>query len=201
MVRVERGDHRGNFLPSDIILSRTYTGQPQTCTSVNFFCSHRVFVKTSEGESPVLGSGMWFTRNTACLTAKGPQSGVGDIRPMDCRMEHHGSGDGHDGANVALGNTIVMVGTNACKPYDLLEVGKVAREFGGGEPFGVVGEEFVRNDSCVATHSFEAFFGFERLMGVETNLMFNEDIAGGVVNKDTPTGVHFFKLGFAGGGE
>ena len=48
---------------------------PQTCTSVNFCCSHLVFVKASEGESPVCESGMWFTRNTACLTSRGHRMG------------------------------------------------------------------------------------------------------------------------------
>ena len=116
-------------------------------------------------------------------------------------MQHHGSGDGHDGSNVSLGDAIVMVGANTYKPYDLLEVGEVARELGGGERFGVVGEEFWRCDAGVATHSFEAFLRLEGLMRVETDLMFNENIAGGVVNKDTPTGVYFFELGFAGGGK
>ena len=34
------------------------------------------FMKTSEGERPVRGSGMWFTRNTACFTARGVRVGL-----------------------------------------------------------------------------------------------------------------------------
>ena len=66
-VRVEQGAKRGNFLPSKIILSRTYTGHPQMCTSISFLCSHLVFLKRSKEESPVRGSGMWFTRNRSSL--------------------------------------------------------------------------------------------------------------------------------------
>ncbi len=88
----------------------------------------------SEGESPVLGSGMWFTRNTACLTARG-QSWIGNIRPVDCRMQHHGSGNRHDGSNVALSDATVMVSADASESDDLFEVREVARKLGGSERF------------------------------------------------------------------
>jgi hypothetical protein len=38
-------------------------------------------------------------------------------------------------------------------------------------------------------------------MGVETHLMFDNNEARGVVDKDTPSGVHVVKFRFAGGGE
>ncbi len=38
-------------------------------------------------------------------------------------------------------------------------------------------------------------------MGLETHLMLNEIKAGGVVDKDTPSGVNVVEFRFAGGGE
>ena len=69
------------------------------------------------------------------LDGKRPQSGVGDIWPVDCRMQHHGSGERHDGSNVALGDAIVMVSADTSESDDLFEVGKDARKLGGSERF------------------------------------------------------------------
>ncbi len=136
------------------------------------------------------------------LDGERPQSWwVGNIRPVDRRMQHHGSRDCHDGSNVALSDAIVMVSADAGESDDLFEVGEVAGELGGGERLGVVGEVLLRSDSCVAAHSLEVFFRFERLVGVQTYLVLNENKAGGVVDKDAPSGVHLVEFRFAGGGE
>ena len=116
-------------------------------------------------------------------------------------MQHHGSCDCHDSSNVALGDAIVMVSADAGESDNLFKVGEVAGELGGGERFGVVGEVLLRSDSCVAALSLEAFFRFERLVGVQTYLVLNENKAGGVVDKDAPSGVHLVEFRFAGGGE
>ena len=49
-------------------------------------------------------------------------------------MQHHDSGNRHDGSNVALSNAIVMVSADASESDDLFEVCKVARKLGGSEP-------------------------------------------------------------------
>ena len=116
-------------------------------------------------------------------------------------MQHHGSGDGHNGSNVALGDTIVMVSADACESDNLLEIGEVAREFGRGERLGIVRKKFLRHDSSVATHTFEAFLCLESLMRVEADLMFHKNVTGGMVNKDATSSIHLFKFGLAGGGE
>ena len=95
------------------------------------------------------------------LDCQGPKCWVGDVRPMDGRVQHHGSGDGHDCSDVAFGNSIVMMGADTSKAYNLLKVGQVAGEFSGGECFRIVGEVFLWNDTGAATHHFEFLFGFE----------------------------------------
>ena len=135
------------------------------------------------------------------LDGERPQSGVGDIQPMDCRIQHHCSGNCHDGSDVALGDAIVIVSADASKSNDLFKVGEVARELGRGECLGVVGKILLRHDSCVATHPFKSFLCLEGLVGVQTHLMLDKNEAGGVINKDTSSKVHVVKFGFAGGGE
>ncbi len=49
------------------------------------------------------------------LDGERPQSGVGNIWPVDCRMQHHSSGD-----------HIVMVSANTSKSDGLFEVGEAA---------------------------------------------------------------------------
>ena len=100
------------------------------------------------------------------LDGKWPQSGVGDVRPVDGRMQHHRPGNRHVGANVSLGNAIVMMCADTGKPDDLFEVGKVAGELGGGKWLGVVGEILLRSDSCVVAHSLETFLRLESFMRV-----------------------------------
>ena len=69
------------------------------------------------------------------LDCKGPECGVGNIWPMDGRMQHHGPCDGHDGSNVAFGDPVVMVSADASESNNLLKVRKVARELGRRERF------------------------------------------------------------------
>ena len=135
------------------------------------------------------------------LDGEWPQSGVGDIRPVDCRMQHHGSGDCHDSSNVTLGDANVVVSADTSKSDDLFEVGKVAGELGGSESLGVVGKILLRSDSCVSAHSLETFLCLESLMGVKTHLVLNKNESGGVVDEETPSGVHLVEFCFAGGGE
>ena len=116
-------------------------------------------------------------------------------------MQHHGSGNCHDGSNVALGDAIVVVSTDASESDDLFEVGEITRELGGCESLGVVGEVFLWSDSCVSTNSLKAFLRFESLMGVQTHLTLDKYKAGGVIDKDTPSSVHVVEFGFSGGVE
>ncbi len=135
------------------------------------------------------------------LDSKRPNCGVGNIWPADCRMLHHGSGNCHDCSNVTLGDAIVMVSADSSESDDLFKVGKVAGELGGSECLGVVGKILLWGDSCVSAHALKALFCLESLKGVETHLMLNKNEAGGVVDKDTLSGVHVVEFCFAGGCE
>ena len=116
-------------------------------------------------------------------------------------MQRHGSGNCHDCSNVALGDAIVMVSADSSESDNLFEVGEVAGELGGSECHGVDGEVLLWSDSCVSAHALKTFFCLESLIGVETHLMLNKNEAGGVVDKDAPSGVHVVEFCFAGGGE
>ena len=90
-----------------------------------------------------------------------------------------------------------MVSADTGETYDLLEVGQVAGELSGGECFRIVGEVLLWDNSSVTAHPFECFLCLQCFMGVETDLMLDKDEAGGVVDKDAPTGVHFIKFRFS----
>ena len=94
-----------------------------------------------------------------------------------------------------------MVSADSSESDNLFEVGEVAGELGGSECHGVDGEVLLWSDSCVSAHALKTFFCLESLIGVETHLMLNKNEAGGVVDKDAPSGVHVVEFCFAGGGE
>ena len=135
------------------------------------------------------------------LDGEGPECGVGDVRPVNGRMQHHGPCDGHDGANVAFGDSIVMVSADASESNDLLKLGEVARELGRSKRFRIVGEIFLWRHACVATHSLEALFCFEGLVRVQTDLVLDKNVAGGMINEDATASVHVVELGFSSGGK
>ena len=56
------------------------------------------------------------------LNGHGPQSWVSSVGPVDGGMEHHGAGNGHDGADSTLSPGIVVMGSNAGKPDDLVKL-------------------------------------------------------------------------------
>jgi hypothetical protein len=69
------------------------------------------------------------------LDGERPESWIGDIRPVDCRMQHTVSDNRLYGSNDVLSNAIVMVSADANESDDLFEVGEVARKLGGSERF------------------------------------------------------------------
>ena len=123
------------------------------------------------------------------IASKRPQGGVGDVRPMDSGMQHHGCCNRHDGSNVLLGDVIVMVSSNTCE----------SRELGGSERFRIVGLVFLRSDAGAATHSFEALFRLQSFVRVQMYLVLDKDVAGGVVNEDTTASVHVVEFRPSGG--
>ena len=59
------------------------------------------------------------------LYCQGPEPCVGDIRPVDGRVKHHGPRNAHHSLDASLGYSIVVMGSNTCKLGDLSEVLKM----------------------------------------------------------------------------
>ncbi|KAI2494032.1 hypothetical protein MHU86_20518 [Fragilaria crotonensis] len=112
-----------------------------------------------------------------------PKCGVGDVRPMDGRMQHHGSCDRHDGSDVAFGDPIVMVSADAGESDDLLELGEVARELADVNVLSCRRDTLAASLLCCDTFAQNSLC-LERFVGVQTYLMLHKNKPGGVVNED-----------------
>ncbi len=86
---------------------------------------------------------MWHVvvQEHSVLHSHWPQACIGNIRPMNGGVEHHGSGDGHDCLNVAFGDSIVMVSSCPSKPYHLFKLGQFGLKCFGGEGRTVVSQK------------------------------------------------------------
>jgi hypothetical protein len=110
-------------------------------------------------------------------------------------VDQHRSSDGHDRLDVALGDTVVMMGADTSEESLLIELEDV---FGKGlrsEVRTVVEEVLLRNHSGVSAHQLESFLGLERFGGAESGLQFNVNVAGGRIDKDTASLVHLALFG------
>lgn len=67
------------------------------------------------------------------VNGQGPKRGVGHFGPVGGSMQHHGASNGHDGADGALSDGIVVMGPSAGKANDLLKLGQMGLEFLGCE--------------------------------------------------------------------
>jgi hypothetical protein len=56
------------------------------------------------------------------LYCHGPKLGIGNVVPVNRSMQHHRPGNTHDCLNPSFSNSVVVMGTDACKPLDLLEL-------------------------------------------------------------------------------
>jgi hypothetical protein len=101
---------------------------------------------------------------------------------------------------VALGDPIVMMGSDASKESLLIELEKVLGKRLRCEVGSVIEEVLLWNHSGVSTHQFERLLGLERFRGAERSLELDVDVAGGGVNEDTTSLIHLalFCLAFAG---
>jgi hypothetical protein len=101
--------------------------------------------------------------------------------------------------DVALGNPIVMMGSDTSKESLLIELEDVFGK-GLGRKVGSVVEKVLLGDhSGVSTHQFEGLLGLERLRRSKCGLQFDVDVARGGIDKDAAAFVHlaFFGLAFA----
>jgi selenophosphate synthetase-related protein len=99
--------------------------------------------------------------------------------------------------DVALGNPIVMMGTDASKESLLIELEDVLGEGLRCEVGSVVEEVLGWNHTGVSAHEFKGLLRLERFRRAERSLQFNVDVSGGRVHKDAASLVHLVLLGLA----
>jgi hypothetical protein len=128
-----------------------------------------------------------------------PELRVGNCRPVNGRVNQHRARDSHDGLNVALSYTVVMMGADASEERFLIELEDVLGKGLRGEVGTVVEKVLLGDHSGVSTHELEGLLGLERLRGAERSLRLDMDIPGGGIDKDATAFVHlaFFGLAFA----
>ena len=80
------------------------------------------FEKEIMGAESCGRAGHMVVQEHGMLNSHGPQGQVSHVRPMYGCMQHHGSGDTHDGLDRPLCHTIVMVGSHTSEPADLGEL-------------------------------------------------------------------------------
>jgi hypothetical protein len=119
-----------------------------------------------------------------------PQTSIGDIGPMNRRMEHHGSGDSHDGLNVPFINCIVMVSSSISKSNDLHKLRKLGSELFRGEGGSVVGQEGLCDDARVSRHQLVLLLSFQSFMGHQMRLKFDVHVARSMIHKNASATAH-----------
>jgi hypothetical protein len=113
-----------------------------------------------------------------------PEFGISNVGPVDGCMKEHGSCNGHHGLDRAFCNAVMMMSTNTGEAWDLSELSKVSLIFSWGKCAPIVTQVFLWNYSIVATMVLVGFLCLDGLVGVQMNLMRDEDITGGVVDED-----------------
>ena len=135
------------------------------------------------------------------LDCHGPQGSISQLRPVDGGMEHHSSSHSHDGPDIPLCHSIVMMSTNTCKADDLFKLGQFLSKGCRGEGATIVSKEGLGDNTMVAAEGLELVFGTEGLMAVQVSLEDSVHKARGMVNKEAATRVHALRRGLATGGE
>jgi hypothetical protein len=103
--------------------------------------------------------------------------------------------------DVALGNPIVMMGSDTSKESLLIELEDVFGEGLRSEVASVVEKVLLGDHSGVSTHQFKGLLGLEGLRGTESGLQFDMDVAGSRIDEDAAAFVHLVLLGLAFAGE
>ena len=119
--RRERGFHLGSFFPSCMVESRTYTGLPHTWRSLHLWVGHLVPEKMSRGARPFFLVREMIMNVHSIVNSHRPKGSISSVTPADGSMQHHSSRHRHNGLNVPLCNTIMMMGTYSSKVTNLFE--------------------------------------------------------------------------------
>jgi len=135
------------------------------------------------------------------LNRHGPKASIRDVRPMDSRVKHHSSSDGHDGLDAAFSFTIVMMSSSTSETNDLFKLCELRGKRLGTEGRSIVSEKRLNNDSKISTQQLVVFFGLQGFMGVEMRLKLDVSVIGRVIHEDTATTVHLVRIRLALGVE
>ena len=173
--RLERNSQQGSFLPSVIV-------EDIDGTSPNVEVLKLGVGPPSLGED-ILGAqtrgliGHLVVQQDGMLYGQGPEPCVGDVQPVDGRVEHHGPCDAHHSLDALLGYSVVMMGTNTCKLGDLSKVLEMGAVLFGREGRTIVGQVHLWDDAIVPAVSFELGLALHCLVCVEMNLLGNKEIS------------------------
>jgi hypothetical protein len=115
-------------------------------------------------------------------------------------MDQHRTSNCHDCLDVALGNPIVMMGSDTSKESLLIELEKVLGKGLRREVRTIVQQVLLWNYAGVSTHQLKRLLGLKGLCGPQSCLQLDMDIARGGIDKDATAFVHlaFFCLALAG---
>jgi hypothetical protein len=98
-------------------------------------------------------------QKNSVLYSHGPKAGIGHVRPVNCWVQHHGPGNGHDRLDRSLGVSVVMMGSNTGKANDLAEDFQMGAESLWSKGRAIIRQVGLWNDSRVTAHGFEICLG------------------------------------------
>ena len=136
---------------------------------------------------------------SSMLNCKGPVTGVGNIRPMDRLVQHHGSGKSGDSANGTFGRSILVVRSRSGKAAKLTKMNKIFVELTAGESGTLVHPIVFDRHTMGGPVLFQAMFCNQGIVGGEALLEGNINAAAVSIHKTSPTFVHFRRTSRASG--
>ena len=105
----------------------------------------------------------------------GPQRGIHLLRPMDGGMEHHHTGQQHDGLYGTLSSSVVVMSACASKMDDLSKLMKLVCEPAVGERRPIIQHVTLWYHAVVSAHEFKVVLGIDHVVSVQMSLEFDMD--------------------------
>ena len=107
-------------------------------------------------------------------------------------MMEESTSDGRNGANAAFSGTVRVVSADSRVCDVLMEAFQMRGIFGIAEGGAIVCNVGLDDDAISSKESFKDFLSSKGFIRIEMNLMMKVFEVGGVVNKDTATGIPIF---------
>ena len=128
------------------------------------------------------------------LHRHGPELRVGDIRPVDCRVQQHRSTDLCNCSDGSFRHGIVVVSTCSSQLVNLAKFRELVREVTRCESRSLVSNVCLWTNAQIKALEFELLFCHEGLMVIESGLELHIDVPSGLVYKDAPTTIHLIRV-------